>query len=987
MTERPPLAIVGMACRLPGGVEDPDAFWNLLANGVAAVTEVPAQRWNAARFHHQNPDAPGRMVTRWGGFVNNADAFDAAFFGISPREAACMDPQHRWLLETGWEALEDAGLPPEALAGSRTGVFVGISHSDYPLLHLRDIPSIDRYTNIGSALSIAANRLSYLLDLKGPSFAVDTACSSSLVALHLAARTLWAGECDYALVGGANAVLMPEGSIGFSQAHMLSPRGRCRAFDAGADGYVRSEGAAMVVVVRLPLAQRMRLPVRALLVATASNQDGHSGGGITVPNQSAQEAMIREALESAGASPRDVVYVEAHGNGTPVGDPIEARAVAAALSDAGEREPLLIGSVKTNIGHLEPASGLAGLIKAVLVLERRQVPPNLHFEQPNGQLPLDRVRIPSALTPLPDRGGQAPLVGVNSFGFGGSNAHALLAEAPPIEPGFSPAADGPCVFPLSARSSDALAQYAAAYAERIAAGISQSVPLPELCAAAALQKSHHPWRHALVVDSAEALRADLHTLPAAAPTAARPKIALVFSGQGPQWWAMGRALYRREAVMRDMWRQCDAACRALGGPALLDALLADEADSRLDHTDIAQPALFTLQAGLTELWRTWGIEPDVVIGHSVGEAAAAWTAGIFDLETIFRIILTRSRWQETTRNRGRMLAASISAEEADAWALKLSGRIGVAARNAPRQVTLAGDAAALEVVATALTEAGVFNRFLDPPYAFHSSQMDPLEHGLRRDLAGVSGRSANRQMISTVTGTALQGPEMDAAYWWRNVRETVRFADATAALLRDGCTAFVEVGPHPVMAAALTEIAIAEKAATLCVASLRRGDDEPRTMLQGLAALYRHGADVRWDALYARPTRPVRLPAYLAASAPLARVSGGGARVAQRSTASAARGSPVSSAADVVRPPRCPPARLAQRPLHRRFGGSAGSRLPGDGRRRGAGTARRADRLSRGHSLSPSAVPAGRTAGADLRAARSRPLVVPDFHCPSRCSR
>ena len=353
------------------------------------------------------------MVTRWGGFVAHADAIDAAFFGIAPREAARMDPQHRWLAEVTWEAIEDAGLAPERLAGTRTGVFLGISSSDYPLLRRGDVLTIDGYSNIGSALSIAANRLSFLYNLRGPSLAVDTACSSSLVALHLAARSLWSGECESALVGGANALLTPDSTIGFSHAHMLSPRGRCRAFDAEADGYVRSEGAAAILLMPLRAAQALGLQARALIVATASNQDGHSSS-LTVPNQAAQEEMIREALRSAEARARDVVFVEAHGTGTQVGDPIEARALAAVLGEgrpAGER--LLLGSVKTNLGHLEPASGLAGLIKAVLVIEHREVPPNLHFTTPHPLLPLDRVTVPTTLTPLPIREGCTALVAVN----------------------------------------------------------------------------------------------------------------------------------------------------------------------------------------------------------------------------------------------------------------------------------------------------------------------------------------------------------------------------------------------------------------------------------------------------------------------------------------------------------------------------------------------------------------------------------------------
>ncbi|HEY2140106.1 MAG TPA: type I polyketide synthase, partial [Chthoniobacterales bacterium] len=744
-----PIAIVGMACRFPGGANDPNSYWDLLRNGRDAITEVPEQRWNASRFQHADAGAPGRMVTRWGGFVENADMFDAAFFGIAPREASCIDPQHRWLLETAWEAIEDGGLPPEHLANSRTGVFVGISHSDYPTLRRRDTLSIEAYTNIGCALSIAANRLSYLFNLRGPSLAIDTACSSSLVALHLAARSLWSGECDYALVGGANALLLPESSIGLSQARMLSPRGRCRAFDAGADGYVRAEGAASVLLIPLRAARELKLHVRAQIVATASNQDGHSSS-LTVPNQRAQEEMIREALHIADANPGDVVYVEAHGTGTPVGDPIEACALAAVFSDGrAPGEPLLIGSVKTNVGHLESASGLAALLKAVLVLERQSVPPNLHFQSPNPLLPLEQVRVPTNLMPLPSANGRRPLVGVNSFGFGGSNAHALLAAAPVSAPAVQPV-DEFCILPLSARSPRALSDYAAAFARFIAADKSTTGSLRDVCAAAALGKSHHPLRHAFVADSTASLRSQLLTFAESStdplPAPAQPKIAFIFSGQGPQWWAMGRELYEREKVVRDFWGRCDAACRIMGGINLLEELLADEKDSRFDRTDIAQPALFTLQASLVELWRSWGIEPDAVVGHSAGEAAAAWAAGIFDLEGIFRVLLARSRWMEKTRGLGRMLAVSITEEDARKWEQKLSGRISIAAFNAPGQVTLSGESAALERVATALKEQDIFCRFLRPEYAFHSAQMDPIEEGLRQELGGTAGKESKTLM-------------------------------------------------------------------------------------------------------------------------------------------------------------------------------------------------------------------------------------------------
>lgn len=864
MTAREPIAIVGMGCRFPGGANNPGAFWQLLCEGVDAIGEVPPNRWNADRFHHINPAAPGRMVTRWGGFVENVDAFDAAFFGIAPREAARIDPQHRWLAEVTWEAIEDAGLPPEQLSGSRTGVFIGIATNDYPMLHRQQALSIDGYVNIGGALSIAANRLSFLFNFRGPSLAVDTACSSSLVALHLAARSLWSGECDYTLVGGANALLTPEPSVGFSQARMLSPRGRCRAFDAGADGYVRAEGAAALLLMPLRRAESLGLHPRAVLLATASNQDGHSSS-LTVPNQQAQEELIREALQSAAVAPRDVAYVEAHGTGTTVGDRVEVRAIAAVL--AQERtpdEPLLLGSVKTNIGHLESASGIAGLVKGVLVLEKQTAPRNLHFETPNPRLPLERIKVPAVLTPLQSCNGHAGLVGVNSFGFGGTNAHALLGPSSNGSAAEEVGEPGWCIFPVSARSPFALADYGDAYAKFISenAGVS----LRELCAAAALGKSHHPFRTAVVVDSLDGLRTQSRGLRKSAaelkPASTRPKIAFVFSGQGSQWWAMGRQLYRSEKIVRDFWHRCDEVCRKLGGPNLLEALLAAEADSPLARTDLAQPALFALQGSLVELWGSWGIKPDMVVGHSVGEAAAAWSAGIYDLETVLRVVIVRSRWQAKMRGLGRMLAAGISAEEALVWEQHFRGRVSLAAINAPRQVTLSGDVEALEEIAASLKEKGLFHRFLATDYAFHGAQMDPIQDGLRQELVGIAGSEARLPMISTVTATAVGGSEMDAEYWWQNVRQPVRFAAAVERIISEDCAAFLEIGPHPVMASSLAEIALAKGSSAFIVASLRRAEDERATMLQGLATFYRHGAEVNWHALYRRPSRALRLPAY-----------------------------------------------------------------------------------------------------------------------------
>jgi len=855
MRAQDPIAIVGVACRFPGGANDEHSFWDLLRNGTDAITVVPADRWNAARFHHEDASAPGRIVSKWGGFVSNADAFDAAFFGIAPREAARMDPQQRWLAEVTWEAIENAGLPPERLAGSRTGVFVGISHSDYATL-LNDLQAVDGYVNSGVALSIAANRLSFLFDFRGPSMAVDTACSSSLVALHLAAQSLRSGDCTYAIVGAANSLLSPESSIGFSQARMLSPRGRCRTFDSSADGYVRAEGAGAVLLMPLSRARELGLQPRAILVATATNQDGRSSS-LTAPNQKAQEEMILGAMRDAEVDPNDIVYVEAHGTGTPVGDRIEIRAVASTIAkDRPADQPLLIGSVKTNIGHLEPASGMAGLIKSVLVLEHRLVPPNLHFERPNPKLPAQSMKVPTVLTPLPEREG-TPLVAVNSFGFGGANAHAILAPAP-AEPSVVTEHRPPReahILALSARNREALVASIHEAAQTIERGETDS--LEELCAAFALQKAQHPVRAAFVADSLTSLAAELRASSGVRPHAVRPKIAFVFCGQGTQWWAMGRQLYQRERVVRDTWQRCEEIC-----PGLMDALLADETHSRLDHTDVAQPALFALQAGLVALWRTYGIDPDMVIGHSVGEAAAAWAAAAFELEDMLRLIMHRSRAQERTRGGGRMLAVSMSEDDASGWVRKFDGRVAIAAVNAPQQLTLSGDERDLHEISASLERSGVFCRFLPGSYAFHSAQMDPIEEMLRGDFASTAPAATKIPMISTVTGQQVGGQELNASYWWRNVRQPVRFASAIEQALRAGCNTFLEVGPHPVLASSLAEIALRAGADVSIVGSLRRGQDERQTTLSALATLYVKGSDVRWDAIYKRPSRRLRLPSY-----------------------------------------------------------------------------------------------------------------------------
>ncbi|HWA85647.1 MAG TPA: SDR family NAD(P)-dependent oxidoreductase [Opitutus sp.] len=849
------LVIAGLACRFPGA-RNAEAFWDLMLNGRDAITEVPPDRWNIERYYQADPNAPGRMSTRWGGFTEDPAGFDAAFFGISPRDAMCMDPQHRRLLEMAWECLEDAALPPERLRGSRTGVFVGISHCDYEQV-VEGLEHIGAYTPMGGALSMAANRISYFFDFRGPSLAVDTACSSSLTALHLATSSLLADDCEFALVGGASLLLSPRPTIGFSHARMLSPRGRCRPFDAGADGYVRAEGTAMILLMRADRAARLGIEARARLVATRASQNGHSSG-LTVPDREAQERMMREALQSVGAG--RVAYVEAHGTGTPVGDPIESNAIASAL--ATSRGDLLpVGSVKGNIGHLEAASGMAGLIKAVLILEKGIIPPTLHFEKPNPRFPSQRLRVVTRREPLRSFGSEPPLVAVNSFGFGGANAHALLAPAHPEKPGTKPAAaemrGGHRIFPMSARSSSALQ----ATAEAIAATIAASDSLENLCALAAHGRSHHPCRAAVVAVSPEELREKLLAFartPGKQEASGRRKTGFVFCGQGAQWWAMGRGLYESEPEVRAFWNECDSLYRKLGGPSLLGALLAEEKDSPLDRTELAQPALFALQGGLVKLWESWGIRPSAVLGHSVGEAAAAWAAGAFDLEEILRIIRQRSVLQETTRGRGGMLA--VSGKDPAEWLRRFDGRVSIAAWNAPSQVTLAGDRSSLEQIASECD--GVFHRFLRSDYAFHGAQMDPIREALLKSLEGTRGKTTAIPMFSTVTGQAIPGPSLTADYWWRNVRDPVLFGEGIAAMLRSGIEVFVSIGPHPVLASAIAEVAGAQRRPIRRVASQRRDEPARRTMLEALGALYEEGYDPSWERLCSRPRGRQRLPAY-----------------------------------------------------------------------------------------------------------------------------
>jgi acyl transferase domain-containing protein/acyl-CoA synthetase (AMP-forming)/AMP-acid ligase II/acyl carrier protein len=865
-----PIAVIGIGCRFPGA-DGPADFWKLLREGVDAISEVPADRWNADEYYSDDATKSGTMNTRWGGFLKDVDRFDRAFFGISPREAERMDPQQRLLLETTWEALEDAGQDPLNVSHTAdVGVFVGISSNDYGRLQ-GDASTLDAYVGTGNALSIAANRLSYAFDFRGPSLAVDTACSSSLVAIHLACQSLRRGESGLAVAAGVNLILTPDLTVNFTRAGMMAPDGRCKAFDAAANGYVRSEGCGVVVLKPLSKALADGDPVYAVVRGSAVNQDGRSNG-LTAPNRQSQEAVLRAAYRDAGVSPADIDLIEAHGTGTSLGDPIEALALGSVLAEGRPTDrPALLGSVKTNIGHLESAAGVAGFIKAALALKYGEAPPSLHFRDASPHIPFDRLplRVVTERQPL-----RAPArVGVSSFGFGGTNAHVVL-EAHEIGAASRPAPEssarlaGPTVIPLSARNPEALRNLACGWVDFLA---STDTPLADLAYTAARRRGHHDHRLAVVADSREAfadnLKAWFNDDPRAGTSSGRrspsrtPRPVWVFAGQGPQWWGMGRRLLDREPAFRSAIEECDAVSRLLAGWSLVEELRNQNDRARLDDTDRVQPVLFALQVGLAALWRSWGVEPAAVVGHSLGEAAAAYVAGALSLSDAVQVVYHRARLQHRLSGQGKMAAVGLTAEESAAALRGYEGRLALAAINGPRAAVWSGEPAALEEALKPLAARDVFHRMLRGRVAFHSPQMEPLRSELTSALSRITPNPATIPFYSTVTGGPIDGATLDADYWGRNLREPVQFAAAADALIAAGFDLFLELSPHPVLAEPLHQCLRHRKAAGVVVPSLRRGEDDRTALLAAVGGLYAAGVFPAWEK-FIPAGRIVPLPAY-----------------------------------------------------------------------------------------------------------------------------
>lgn len=870
---REPLAIVGMACRFPGESNDPESFWQLLREGRDATSEIPADRWDLEAFYDPNPGTPGKMYTRTGAFLDGVDLFDPQFFGIAPREAIGMDPQQRLLLEVTWEALERAGLAPDKLTGSRTGVFVGVCTSDYSDLQNQsmNVTRLDAYHASGIAHSIASGRLSYVLGVHGPCITLDTACSSSLVAIHLACQSLRRRECNLALAGGVNTILSPNMFIALSKASMLARDGRCKTFDISADGYARGEGCGVIALKRLSDARASGDQILALIRGSAINHDGPSSG-LTAPNGPSQTSVIRDALANGGVSPGDVSYVETHGTGTSLGDPIEVQALAAAYGQGRVAErSLLIGSLKSNIGHLEGAAGVAGLIKLVLALQHREIPPSLHVKQPNPFIPWDElsVEVATRVTPWEVSSGRR-IAGLSSFGFSGTNAHIIVEEAADAEREMTETERPVHLLTLSAKNGEALRDLEGRFLTYFSKESGETIQ--NICYTANAGRATWPYRVAVVASAPSQMRERLTALRSGASPSGtfssvagseeKPKIAFLFTGQGSQYVGMGKELYQTQPTFKKALDQCSAILAPELPHPLLSVLYPEPGlASVLDETQYTQPALFSLEYALAQLWLSWGIAPSMVVGHSVGEYVAACIAGVFTLEQGLKLIAARGRLMQQC-DRGRMLAVTgdetIVAEEVQ----RRCAHVAIAAFNGPGSTVVSGESETVEELAKKLESLGMKTKALTVSHAFHSPLMDPMLLAFEEIAATVQYAAPDISIVSNISGAIATSDEITkASYWVKHARNAVRFSASMVAAKEKGCQVFLEIGPSPTLLG-MGAKCLPEGFGTW-LPSLRKGRTEWEQMLESLAGLYVHGANVDWkgfDRDYLRYS--VSLPTY-----------------------------------------------------------------------------------------------------------------------------
>ena len=841
------VAIVGMGCRLPGGVYTPNQYWDFMLRRGDGIVEVPAERWNVDLFYDADPDAPGRAYTRHGGFVTTSPwDFDAEFFGISPREAEVMDPQQRWVLEVAWEALDDAGMAGR-VSGRDVGVYVGGFMSDN--LVRRHLPSarraVDSRTATSGSLAMVSNRLSHALDLRGPSMTIDTACSSSLVAIHEATQAIAHGECEVALAGGVNVMVHPEVFVTMCKGGFLSPDGRSKSFDAAADGYGRGEGAGIIVLKPVEAAVHDGDRIYAVIEGTGANQDGRTMG-ITVPNGTAQRDLALRVCAQTGLSPDQVGYVEAHGTGTAVGDPIEVTALGEAYGRAGSRSrPLLIGSVKAAIGHLEAAAGVAGVIKAALAVHHSTIPPQARLDTLNPAIPFGdlNIEVATAVTAFPGAPGQA-VAAVNGFGYGGTNAHVILTQAPQPVPPTETRTRPMRLLPISGGTDKALREMAAAM-RGVVAGDSAT---DDICDAAWSRRAHHQFRTTVTYSDACELVDKLDEIGAGTTTVSRAivpagtKPVFVFSGMGPQWWGMGRELLTSGGIFSRTADEIDSVFTEIAGWSIVDELSKPEQTSRIHRTEFAQPANFLLQVSLAAELADLGVEPAAIVGHSVGEVTAAYVSGALTLRDALLVSHHRGRLQASTDGTGGMLAIGLSEVDAQ-QRLSESGHadVVIAAVNGSESVTVVGPVEAINTLHTDLESSGVFTRRLKVTVPYHCALMDPILDDLASALAVVEPGVPARPLYSTVTGAQVTGAEWDAAYWCANVRQQVRFAAAIDTLITDGNRVFLEVGPHPVVSGNIREVLARKAEPGVSVPTLRRGESDHDNVVRAVGELYQAG--------------------------------------------------------------------------------------------------------------------------------------------------
>ena len=879
------IAIIGMGCRFPQA-ETPAAFWQLLSNGVDAITEVPKDRWNVDELYDPEPVSPGKMNTRWGGFLERVDSFDPLFFNISPREAERIDPQQRLFLEVAWEALENAGLAADKLAGSLTGVFAGMAVVNYDQLlykNVADLSQISAYDGIGTTLSLASSRLSYLLDLKGPSLAIETACSSSLVAVHLACQSLRSRETNLCIVGGVNLILTPELNIVFSQARMMSPDGRCKTFDADADGYVRGEGCGVVVLKRLSEAVADGDNILAVIKGSAVNQDGTSNG-ITAPNGPSQQAVIRQALKNAGTAPAEIGYVETHGTGTPLGDPIEVNSLKRVLmTDRALDRPCYLGSVKTNIGHLESAAGIAGLIKVVLALQHREIPANLHLKKLNPYIRLKKtsLKIPTEKQPWNVAGKR--IAGISSFGFGGTNAHVVVEEAITPVPTTETRSERPLqILTLSAKSDRALTQLAQRYGNFLES--QPEVPLTDICYTANTGRAHFERRLSAIASSKNELQQSLLAFARGEETARvttsclsagnSSQIAFLFTGQGSQYLGIGRELYETQPIFRRALDRCADILEPYLNKPLLEVIYPsfegrgqraeiENQQSTIDQTQYTQPAIFAIEYALAQLWQSWGIKPSLVMGHSVGEYVAACVAGVFSLEDGLKLIAERGRLMQSLSQDGAMVSL-LAEPERVLKAIAPYKDVAIAAYNGANSIVISGKTETVREVALKLESQGTKAKFLQVSHGFHSPLMQPILTDFARVAREVNYSLPQIPFISNVTGKLATDEVTTAEYWCDHILQPVRFALGMNTLSQQQPQILLEIGAKPILLGMARFCLSGKDTDYTFVPSLRPSKTDWQQLLESLGELYLQGIEIDWQGFEAGylPRRKRELPTY-----------------------------------------------------------------------------------------------------------------------------